>query len=304
MLTIFFLCGQASAESWEYVYRNPQDSTRNCYLICLPSTQGMKGLIIRDYSSLPDTSKQSPYKLRSLAVANNMAIVYIVTSTFFPELYFDDSGPSLLDDIVHEIITRYRIPSRNIFIGGISASGTRALRYAQYCEEGKSKYGSTVKGVFIADSPLDIERFYYSAKRHCSAFKAGMLEEAKIVLRAFPNKLGGSPSEHPEAYRHASVYSFSDSAGGNVRFFKNLPILIFHEPDINWWIQERGASYYDMNSFDIAGFTAALQSLGSRSVELITTSGKGYDSHGNRNPHSWTIVDEQYLMDWILKKLQ
>ncbi|HRE58461.1 MAG TPA: hypothetical protein PLW09_11620 [Candidatus Kapabacteria bacterium] len=43
---------------------------------------------------------------------------------------------TILDDIVSEVIEKYGIPKMNIFIGGISASGTRALRYAQYCEQG------------------------------------------------------------------------------------------------------------------------------------------------------------------------
>jgi hypothetical protein len=38
--------------------------------------------------------------------------------------------------------------------------------------------------------------------------------------------------------------------------------------------------------------------------ELIITSGKGFRPPGKRNPHSWTIVDEPDLADWVAKSLQ
>ena len=86
--------------------------------------------------------------------------IFTVTSNRFPELYYFDEKPALLDEIIYEVITGHNIPEHNIFLGGMSASGTRALRFVQYCNQGKSKYNTTVRGVFAVDSPLDLERFY------------------------------------------------------------------------------------------------------------------------------------------------
>lgn len=80
--------------------------------------------------------------------------------------------------------------------------------------------------------------------------------------------------------------------------------MIFHEPDIDWWISERGCSYYDINSYDLVALTVLLKKLGNKHIDLITTTGKGFDREGSRKPHSWTIVDEDYLMTWILIRIE
>lgn len=260
-------------------------------------------MVVRDYSRLPDVTKKSPYNFTSLALENGLAVVYTVSSKDFSELFFYDDGPAILDEIIFDVIEEHEIPKENIFIGGISSSGTRALRYAQYCEEGKSKNGIKINGVFAVDSPLDSERFYYSATKNQSALKKGMLSEAKMMETYFPDRLGGTPEEVYQNYVNASVYTFSHKSGGNAHWYKNLSLLFFHEPDIDRWLTERGATYYDINSFDIVGFTSVLKSMGNENVELITSSGKGYNRSGERNCHSWTIVDENYLVNWLLSKL-
>ncbi len=305
LLLFFFVFSQLlNAQNFEYVYRDKNDSAVNCYLKAIPKTKKIKGLIVRDYSALPDVRVKSRYRFQGLALKNGFMVLYTVTSKYFPEMYYSDSCTQLLDEIINEVLTKHQIPKENLFIGGISASGTRALRYAQYCEQGKSKFGHKVKGVFAVDSPLDLERFYYSAKNHMGNLKAGMLTEAKMMVKVFPEKLGGTPEEVPGRYRDASVYSATDSLGGNAKYYLNIPIIIFHEPDVDWWINERGSVYYDMNSYDIAGFVNRLKLLGGKKIEMVSTTGKGFDWEGKRNCHSWTIVNEDYLMKWILKTLK
>ena len=298
------LCG--FCQQTEYVYKNPGDSTFNCSLTILPDSGAVKGLIVRDYSSLPkpQNKRPYPYQWKDLALEQGIAILYTVTSDFFPELYYTDSSLFMLDQLVQEAVEKHGIPRQNIFIGGISASGTRALKYAQFCEMGKSAFGTKVNGVFSVDSPLDFERFYQSAFLHQSNFKAGMRWEAELMTKVFPEKFGGTPQTHLAAYQQHSVYSHTDAGGGNARYLMNTATLFFHEPDIDWWIAERGASYYDINSFDIAGLYTYLKIHEHPDAELITTSGKGVDRNGVRTCHSWTIVDEAYLIEWIVQRVR
>ncbi len=286
-----------------YKYRNSSDSTYNAYALLLPEDGEIEGLIIRDYSNLPDFSKKSPYQWSKIALEYKMAILITQTSNIFPELYYSEDGPSLLVEIVHEVVMEYGIPSNNLFIGGMSSSGTRALRYVQFCEKGKSKYGTKIKAAFAVDSPLDLERFYYSASRNKQYMKGGMLWEATLICDVFPKILGTVPSIDHEIYQSSSVYSYMDPEGSNAKWLQNTPILFFHEPDMDWWMNERGATYYDINSFDIIGLVNYLRILGNNQIELVCTHQKGYDREGNRNCHSWAIVDENYLIDWIVKQL-
>lgn len=301
LLFLTLLLGlRVQGQRFEYVYRNPADSTVNCYLLVFPNTAVIKGLIIRDYSKLPEFKTPSRFKLYQLAADSGVMTLYTVTSSTFPEFYCNETEIALLDEIVGEVIRQHPIPRENIITGGISASGTRALRYAQYCAQGKSKSGIKIKGVFSVDSPLDLARFYNSVKLHGRYFKEGMLWEANHMPKVFAQIFKGSPDEYPQQYLEASVFSHAKPDESNTRFLKDIPILMIHEPDIDWWLNERGSVYYDFNSYDIAAFVRTLRDMGSRKVTLITTSGKGFDAEGKRNCHSWSIVDEGYLMSWIM----
>ena len=285
----------------EYVYKNPKDSTFNCYLKIYPETKNIRGLVVRDYTNLPDTARQSPYQFQQLCSQAGLMTLYTNTSNSFPELFESDLTMKRLDDIILEVVKNHNIPADNIFIGGISASGARALRYAEYCAQGKSTIN--INGAFAVDSPLDLARFYTSIAAHRQNLKAGMLEEADFMPPVFHKLFGGGPDENYEAYKSGSVFTHSDSLGGNAVYLKSTAIILFHEPDIDWWLEERGASYYDINSYDLAAFTALLRQLGNENVELITTTGKGFDRAGDRRCHSWTIVDEEYLVNWIKGRL-
>jgi hypothetical protein len=292
------------AQKFEYVYKNTKDSTFNCYLKVLPPTDSIKGLIIRDFSALPDTQFQSPFQFEKLSAQAGFLTIYTVSSAEFPEFFIVDSIMDVLDNIVFEVVTQYQVPTSNIFIGGISVSGTRAMRYAQYCEQGKSKHGIKIKGVFAVDPPLDLARFYQSVFNNHNKFKEGMLEEAIMMKTVFEKLLKGAPDKHPNEYVKASVFSHSDSLGGNAIHLKSVNILLIHEPDLQWWKENRGATYFDINSYDIDAMVLKLRQLGNEHVEEIETSGKGFDRKGNRKCHSWTIVDEEYLLNWLLLQLK
>lgn len=300
---LFFLTlgFSAFAQEYEYVYRNPSDSSYNCYLKFFPTTDTIKGLIVRDYSKLYNAAEKSPYQFTRLTQEAGMMTMVTNTSKQFPELFTTDSTMQLLDEMIQEVVQQHNIPADKIFIGGISASGTRALRFAQYCASGKAK--TKIRGVFAVDSPLDLERFYNSASQHKKNLTNGMLWEAELMVPLFEKLFGGSPIDKHEAYKNASVFSHTDSLGGNATLLKNTDIILYHEPDIDWWMKERGCSYYDINSYDNVAFTIELRAQGNKNVELVTTTGKGFDRQGNRKPHSWTIVDEEYLVAWIVKRL-
>lgn len=303
LLLAIFIHLTVFAQQEVYVYKNPQDSTRNAYLKIIPTTDSIKGLVVRDYTRLPDTAQTSPYQFQKLCSANGFVTLYTTTGASFPELFVEDSIMQILDNIIAEVILAHNIPKQNIFIGGISASGTRALRYAQFCAQGKSQNQIQIKGVFAVDSPLDHTRFFNSIQRNKANYLAGMKWEGDYMEKYFPSLLKGDTQTNPTAYENASVYSQHLEKGGNAVWLNQTPLILFHEPDIEWWMKERGCSYFDINSYDIVAFVVELRAQGNEEVTLVTTTGKGYNRAGERKPHSWTIVDEELLLGWILNQI-
>jgi hypothetical protein len=64
------------------------------------------------------------------------------------------------DGYIGEVIDTYNIPEGNLFIAGMSSSGTRALKYARFCVEGKSEFDIIPAAVAVCDAPLDFVRFW------------------------------------------------------------------------------------------------------------------------------------------------
>lgn len=132
-ILLISICFSCIGQDYEYVYRNPSDSSFNCYLKFYPKSDTIRGLIVRDYSRLYDAKEKSPYKFTDFALENDMMVLVTNTSKQFSELFTSDSTIKLLDKIINEVVIEHYIPEDNIFIGGISSSGTRALRNAKYC---------------------------------------------------------------------------------------------------------------------------------------------------------------------------
>jgi hypothetical protein len=124
--------------------------------------------------------------------------------------------------------------------------------------------------------------------------------EPKYALNEFKRYFGGSPDKFPAPYLDYSVYSKSEKDGGNAKYLEQVPIRIYNDVDVNWWLSNRGYDLYDMNALDQSALINLLNSHGNKQAIFINAFGKGYRLDGARHPHSWSIVDAADCIKWIL----
>ncbi|MFT5513002.1 MAG: hypothetical protein ACI8SE_001402, partial [Bacteroidia bacterium] len=146
------------------------------------------------------------------------------------------------------------------------------------------------------------QRFYNSV-HNADSLTGGMAAEAELMREVFKDKMG-DPKNNWIQFYETSVFTFTHFVGGNASYYMDVPILLFHEPDLEWWWNERGARYSDINSIDIDRFQRYLVKNGKDDITVVKTSGKGFDKYGNRKCHSWSIINEDQWIDWILKYSQ
>lgn len=66
-------------------------------------------------------------------------------------------------------------------------------------------------------------------------------------------------------------------------------------------MKERGMDYSSMNATFHSAMINELNLLGNENATLITTQNKGYRKPGNsKHPRSWSIVDNDELIKWLL----
>jgi len=207
-----------------------------------------------------------------------------------------------IDSLVREVINSYHLPKNKWVIGGMSVEGTGAIRYVQYRQQKHANDGLNPAGVFGIDPPLDYERLWHESEDGVKRnFSPNAVAEGNFLMAFFKEKFGGSPHDKPDAYRAASPFSYSAGDGGNARWLNNIPIKIYVEPNINWWIENRRKDFYDLNAADQAALINQLKLNGNKDAELKTSYNKGIAPDGSYHPHSWSILDEKELLKWCLK---
>ncbi len=215
---------------------------------------------------------------------------------------FDTATQASLLEMLEHVTTTYNLKGLKFYLGGFSIGGTCAIKYSELALS--NNYSIKPSAVFAIDAPLDFERMYKNMLRETKLPNSSEdgLAESNYILKRCRQEFGGSPFENLSNYHKISPYSFNDTTQQAIRPLVNLPIRLYTEPDILWWISE-GVDYSLMNAFDFAAMTNELKRMGSKKVELMITTGKGYRKPDKtRHPHSWSIVEPKDLVKWMLNQ--
>lgn len=285
----------------ETVYLDSKDSTLNMYIAVIPEAKPIKAFmfLLDGFGASP---KDILVQTELPRYAANQGILTILPILKTGTLYFgvDSLSQRSLNSQIKNVIDKYHLQGKSFYIGGFSIGGSCAVKYAELAA--KNNYTAIPKAVFAVDPPLDWERFYNSAKRtvrlsHTKKVK----EEVTYMIGRIENEMRGTPKTAIDNFYNLSPYSFSDTTQRAVKTLIRTPIMIITEPDIQWWLSQRGYDFSYINVTDQAAFINELQKLGNSKAILVTTTNKGYRKPGDiRHPHSWSIADPVQLTNWLL----
>lgn len=279
------------------IFLNPSDTLNNCYTIVYPKSIPYKSFLIL----IPGFGQTSSDVFLQSDLPTKFAengILTIIPSLSEGELSFgvDSSSQKSLSLIYKDVTSKIKILDAKFYIGGFSLGGSCAIKFAEECE-------IKPNAVFAIDPPLDFERVFNSAERNIRQAEEGNINpESVFLFKKLIQLNGGAPNERKHSYYQMSPYSFTDSTQKAAKKLVNIPIKIFCEPDINWWINERNSDLYTMNVLDCSAFINELNKLGNQSASLELSQNKGVRKPSNsKHPHSWSIVDSNTLIKWLLK---
>lgn len=270
------------------------------YTLVLPENRPAKAVLVLFHSGRDTSSPGYEMRLYVEAMKRQAAVLYVTTGNRF-EFLFEEAAYRQLDGYLHKAITENRLPAGRLLFGGMSLAGTRAMKFAIWCLQGKSAYGICPKAVAICDAPLDFVRFWKALDRSKRLqLHPVAVNEATWVSAVLERNLGGTPKYRLSAYQDYSPYCNDVENGGAAALLKDTAFRAYTEPDVQWWMDNRGNDYYAMNALDAAAVVNQLRILGNQKTELILTENKGYQPDGTRHPHSWSIVDNGELVEWLL----
>lgn len=278
-----------------------KDSNNFFYQKLVPKNQPIGVLVILPGGgeSVEDVMKQ--ISLHRLAVEKNILVVfpsvYWGAVKMYPQIKF-------LDTIFQQIVAQYKVPKNKFILGGLSGGGMLSLVYAEKANMNVDSTFIKPAAVFGIDPPVDYAEIYNRYKRDIERnFSKPAVWEGKNVIADYNKAFGGPPEEFPDVYVKYSIYSHSQKDGGNAKYLKNIPIRLYTEPGIIWQLEKRQRDLYDINCTYITAMINSLRLQGNNEAELIVTHDKGVRLNGEKHPHSWSIMDSEDCLVWILKQL-
>lgn len=289
--TLKIVLDRDDKQSASYTILFPANTKLKAYLVLIPSFG----------ETQEDVLKQA--RLPFIAAQNGILTVIPTFRTGNRSFGIDSLSQASLQEIINDVRKRYLLEHWDMYIGGFSIGGSCAVKYAERAAQEKGLVPP--KAVFAIDPPLDFERFYNAAQRSVRlSVDTKPNPESLYMIQRIKEEMGGTPETALQHYRRLSPYSFSDTTQQAIRPLIHTPLRIYCEPDIAWWMQERSFDLSNMNVSDASAMINELNRLGNTKASLILSREKGFREPGHqKHPHSWSIVDNEELVQWLLAQL-
>jgi hypothetical protein len=177
--------------------------------------------------------------------------------------YLMDDDLATLKGVIGEVVRELNIPAGSLGVGGISAGGTGAVRYAESCISDHCDAVSRPVAIFSVDAPLDFESW---GNRETLNLRRGnsksYLDESRGIPDALSFAMGGSPDQVRQAYLSRSPFLVSEKDGGNALLLKSVPVRLYTKPDVVWMMENIGRDSYTMNAVEQAALVLQLRARG------------------------------------------
>lgn len=216
---------------------------------------------------------------------------------FNQKLYLMESEKIEYAKSLNSILDKNEIKKENVFIGGFSSGGNVSVLLTNYLL--KTKNSIQPKGIFAVDSPLDLKELYDGAKSDIKRnLDKDAIEEGKFLVEMLEQEIG-KPEVSIEKYKTLSPYIVLSNSTTNIEHLKNIKVRFYCEPDLEWQMKNKGRKYEELNAYKLEKTYISLVNLGSKNSEFIKTKNRGIRANGEKNTHSWNIVERESLLKWI-----
>jgi hypothetical protein len=274
------------------------DTTKNCYTIIFPSKLPIKGylFLLPGFGETAERVMEQTSLPTQLAESGILTIIPTLQDGVF-SFGIDDSSQQSFKSIITDVREKNKLTDQPFYLGGYSIGGSCVLKYAEDSDKKPN-------AVFAIDPPVDFEQMYNSSNRNIRlSVNKQPNQESIFLVKKIKEVMNGTPENSIVNYHKISPYSFSDTSQTAIKKLLKIPLRIYTEPDVHWWMKERGMDYSNMNATFHSAMINELNLLGNENATLITTQNKGYRKPDNsKHPHSWSIVDNDELIKWLLEQ--
>lgn len=243
------------------------------------------------------TSKETKENFKIINKATDKGISVLLMN-FNRHLWIENKDSQQLKKLLTKAVEEHKLSTNKVFIGGMSIGGTVALSLSDYLFKTNSVLKP--KGVFVVDSPIDLYALYESSQKDIARkdFTEERLAEPKWIINYFEEQFGGKDSLLTNIQKISPI-TFATKNINNIKHLKSEKLRFYTEPDTLWLKENRQTDFESSNAYTLQKTKELLSNYNWKNIELIQTKNKGFRINGERNPHSWSIVDIDDLINWI-----
>jgi len=226
--------------------------------------------------------------------------ISVLLMNFNRRLWIVEDDCQYLEELISTVRSEHNINSSKIYLGGMSLGGTVALTLSDFLIGADSALQP--KGAFVIDSPIDLYALYESSQKDVlrADFSEERLAEPRGIIGYLESEFGGKDSLLTNIQEVSPITLQTGNYDGIVNL-KDTKIRLYTEPDTLWWKDVRQTDFDGTNAYVLQHTANLLKENNFQKIDLIQTKDKGYRSNGERHPHSWSIVDVDELIDWVLE---
>jgi len=301
IITIFSSCKndvkEVDVESESIPEKTSLEIKNDNYELHTPTNNIRATLIL--FGGYPESVEdiKREFKILETAIDHNISVLLM---NYNKKLWLGKNELEGLAEQFQNIFETHKLPTDNVYVGGFSSGGNMALLISDFMT--RENTNLIPKGVFIVDSPIDLAALYNTAQKNIERDSLNATIAESTWLLETLSKEFGNPNKNISNYEAFSVYTAKTSNIDNIEHLKNTKIRLYTEPDSLWWKEKTMAKYDEMNAYYIKSLYESLNTSEFSNVEYIPTKNKGYRSDGERNPHSWSIIDKENLINWMLNE--
>ncbi|MFT3979165.1 MAG: hypothetical protein QM687_01760 [Ferruginibacter sp.] len=295
------VAASVQAQTIDTVFTTKNGKLETFYFTLVPKEASKGLLVVLGGFSYPQQTMQEtdlPGKAWNAGYTVVLPFLYRADTTDRHNIF-----QSRLEQLIPEVIKKYHIPENKFIIGGQSWAGHQAMLYTERAYNPQYKNIVKPNAVFGVDPPLDLKRLYDGYVRAMEADTSrNKSAEALMITKLFKEQFGGTPSQKPLAYEQGSSFYRNAKDGGNAKYLSSVPVRLYADPDVSWFISERNTPVEWTNLADVTACIVQLKKLGNKNAEFINCLGKGYQN-GKRHPHGFTMLDADEFILWADKIL-
>lgn len=293
---VLFLFNSTYSQNFEKIVVGNKDSLDGYYLVLKPWNEIHGVLVLFPTRGFPPETVFEESKLQNLAWSNNLLTIAFSAGKSF---YADSASIANINLILNDVVERYGVKRDKFVFGGFGGGGMIGLRYVEYCKEYPEKFPVKPQGVFAIDPAVDyINLWKYFERELKSGISNSGRAEAEHVLNEMTSNIG-TLQENIEKYKELTPFYSDLEVAGNEKFLRHIPIRLYYEIDMEWYLKNKRRSAYDLNFLNGSEMIKRLLILGNEKAEFIQAKKEGYRSDGQRHPHSWSIIDEIDCIQWV-----